>query len=245
MHRHILAPVVRALVAREFREYRHHRSILVTALGLPLVFLFLPALYLASFGPDATAEQARFAVGQAVFTLFLTPVIVPAAMAAYSIIGEKETGTLEPVLTLPLTDHQFLQAKIIAIVTPAAVIALSVFAGYYLIGLLAFENPVRSEALSFNWAFGVVLMTVPLALYSTLVGMNISARSKDLRVAEQLAGLIILPTLVPISLVTFQVLPTGMATWLGFLGLVVAVDLLLLRIAYRMFERERIIAMAA
>jgi len=86
---------------------------------------------------------------------------------------------------------------------------------------------------------------VPLALYSTLLGMNISARSKDLRVAEQLAGMVILPTLVPISLVTFQVAPLGFPTWAAFLALASVFDLLLLRLAYRTFRRERVLSLAA
>ena len=238
-----MSPPVAALVRKELREYRHHRSILLTALGLPVVFLFLPVLYLAGF--DTEHANASRAVGQAMFTFFLTPVIVPAAMAAYSVIGEKEHGTLEPVLTLPLTDRQFIHAKLIAIVAPATMISIVVYGGYYALGSLFFREPVRSPALEPGWAFGVVLMSAPLALYSTLLGMNISARAKDLRVAEQLAGMIILPTLVPISLVTFQVLPLGLATWGGFLALVLLFDLFLLRLAYRTFQRERVLALAA
>ena len=238
-------PAVAALIRKEFREYRHHRSILITALGLPLVFLFLPVIFLSSFDATATEADVKMAVGQAIFTFFLAPVIVPAAMAAYSVIGEKEHGTLEPVLTLPITDRQFIHAKIVAILIPATAISIFVYAGFYTLGSIFFHNPVREAALDPWWAFGIVLTAVPLALYSTLLGMNISARSKDLRVAEQLAGMVILPTLVPISLVTFQVAPLGFPTWAAFLALASAFDLLLLRLAYRTFRRERVLSLAA
>jgi ABC-2 type transport system permease protein len=240
-----LSPAVKALVRKELREYRHHRSILLTALGLPVVFLFLPVIYLGGFDPGAGVDDVRMAVGQAMFTFFLTPVIVPAAMAAYSVIGEKEHGTLEPVLTLPITDREFIHAKVVAILVPAATISILVFAGYYLLGLAFFGEPVREPALAPMWAFGVVLMAAPMALYSTLLGMNISARAKDLRVAEQLVGMIILPTLVPISLITFQALPLGFVTWGSFLLLMLALDAVLLRLAYRTFNRERVLALAA
>ena len=240
-----LPPAVTALVRKELREYRHHRAIVLTALGLPVVFLLLPVLYLTTIGAGVDESDITFAIGQAMFTFFLTPVIVPAAMAAYSVIGEKEHGTLEPVLTLPLTDRQFIHAKILAILAPSTAISVAVFGGFYVLGLAMFGEPVREPALSPIWAFGVLLMAAPLALYSTLVGLNISARARDLRVAEQLAGMVILPTLVPISLVTFQVLPLGFATWGGFFALVVVVDAFLLRIAYRSFQRERVLAHAA
>jgi hypothetical protein len=72
--------------------------------------------------------------------------------------------------------------------------------------------------------------------------MSISARARDLRVAEQLAGLVILPTLVPIALITFGLVPVTVWTWLTFLGVVLAVDALMLAITYRTFNRERAIA---
>ena len=89
-------PAVAALIRKEFREYRHHRSILITALGLPLVFLFLPVIFLSSFDATATEADVKMAVGQAIFTFFLAPVIVPAAMAAYSVIASKWASPIYP-----------------------------------------------------------------------------------------------------------------------------------------------------
>ncbi|MEZ4481905.1 MAG: hypothetical protein R3B97_12280 [Dehalococcoidia bacterium] len=86
---------------------------------------------------------------------------------------------------------------------------------------------------------------VPLALFSTLTGLSISARARDLRVAEQLAGMVILPALAPVALVAFRVVPVNLATWATFFAVVMLVDLLLLAVAYRTFERERAIALAA
>ncbi|MEZ4481906.1 MAG: ABC transporter permease subunit [Dehalococcoidia bacterium] len=114
---------------KEFREYRHHRAILLTGLGLPLVFMMLPFLNLVGFDPDAPPDKVNLAVGQSMFVFFLTPAIVPAALAAYSIIGEKEQGTLEAILTLPLTDRQFLHAKIFAVAAPAVVASSLVYQG--------------------------------------------------------------------------------------------------------------------
>jgi hypothetical protein len=106
------------------------------------------------------------------------------------------------------------------------------------------HGPHRDEALDPIWIPGIVGMAAPLALYSTLVGMTISARAKDLRVAEQLAGMVILPTLVPIALITFKVVPVNLATWAVFFALVAVINAALLALAYRMFQRERVVALA-
>ncbi|MCA9832220.1 MAG: ABC transporter permease subunit [Dehalococcoidia bacterium] len=242
---HWFPPAMRALIRKEFREYRHHRAILLTGLGLPLVFMMLPFLNLVGFDPDAPPDKVNLAVGQSMFVFFLTPAIVPAALAAYSIIGEKEQGTLEAILTLPLTDRQFLHAKIFAVAAPAVVASSLVYLGFTALSALVVKEPLRSEVLDPIWSVGVLGLGVPLALFSTLTGLSISARARDLRVAEQLAGMVILPALAPVALVAFRVVPVNLATWATFFAVVMLVDLLLLAVAYRTFERERAIALAA
>ena len=238
-------PAMRALIRKEFREYRHHRAILITGLGLPLVFMMLPFLNLVGFDPDSGPEKVNLAVGQSMFVFFLTPAVVPAALAAYSIIGEKEQGTLEAILTLPLTDRQFLHAKIFAVATPAVVASWLVYFGFTGLSAVVVKEPLRSEVLDPMWTVGVLGLAAPMALFSTLTGLSISARAKDLRVAEQLAGMVILPALAPVALVAFRVVPVNFATWTVFLAIVTTIDLLLLAVAYRTFERERAIALAA
>lgn len=240
----LFPPAVRALIRKDFREYRRHRAILLTGLGLPVVFMLLPFLNLAGFDPASDADKVRLAVGQTMFVFFLTPAVVPAALAAYSVIGEKEQGTLEAVLTLPLTDRQFLHAKVVSVATPAVAAACLVYLGFMLMTLVVVREPVRSEVLDPIWAVGVLGLAIPLALFSTLTGLSISARAKDLRVAEQLAGMVILPLLAPVALVAFQVAPVTLATWGMFFATVVVIDVALLGIAYRTFGRERAIALS-
>jgi EamA domain-containing membrane protein RarD len=74
--------------------------------------------------------------------------------------------------------------------------------------------------------------------------MTFSARAKDVRVAEHLSGLVLLPGMLPILLVVTQTIPATVVTWLVFAGLVTAVDLLVWRVAARGFDRERVISTA-
>ena len=39
--------------------------------------------------------------------LLLIPALVPASVAAYAIVGDREQGTLEPVLTTPVRREEF------------------------------------------------------------------------------------------------------------------------------------------
>jgi len=237
-----VTPPVRALIRKELREYRQHRMIMMTAIILPLAFLFLPVANLILFREGSALGGVNLAVGQAMFCFFLTPVIIPATMAAYAVIGERDQGTLEPLLTLPLTDGQFLAGKMASIVLPTVAVTFVIFSLYYLVALVGVDGPVRSAALHWTWPFGLVLLTPPLAVFSTLTGMAFSARARDIRVAEHLSGLILLPMMLPILLVVTRTIPANVITWLVFAVVLVLLDLGLARLAGRAFDRERAIS---
>jgi ABC-2 type transport system permease protein len=80
-----------------------------------------------------------------------------------------------------------------------------------------------------------------LAVWSIGVGTAISARSSDVRIAQQLGTLASLPPLAAIALVSFQIVPLGVWTAVGFgLGLLV-IDIAMWRAVVATFDRERLI----
>jgi hypothetical protein len=86
-----------------------------------------------------------------------------------------------------------------------------------------------------------VLFTPLVALLTIWLGIAISTRATDVRVAQQLAALAGLPTLFITYLVAFGVIPAslGLAVGLG-LALIVA-DALGWRLVAAAFDRERLI----
>ena len=78
-------------------------------------------------------------------------------------------------------------------------------------------------------------------MLAILVGMVISVRSNDIRVAQQFSALALVPVLVGVALVTNQVVaPT--VTLFVYAALVLAVvDRFLWRAVNRLFDRERLI----
>ncbi len=237
-----VAPPVRALIRKEIREYRHHRMIVMTATVLPIVFLLLPIGNLAFFDPEKSIGGVNLAVGQAMFCFFLSPVIIPATMSAFSVIGERDQGTLEPLLTLPLTDAQFLAGKVLAIVGPTVAASFAIYGAYMTVVIALADEPVRGAALDWTWPLGFVLLTPALALFSTLTGMAFSARARDIRVAEHLSGLVLLPAMLPVMLVVTRTINPSVLTWFVFAGGVAALDFGIWRVALRAFDRERAIS---
>jgi ABC-2 type transport system permease protein len=237
-----VAPPVRALIRKELREYRHHRMIVLTATILPVVFLILPVVNLIAFHPGRSVGGVNLAVGQAMFCFFLTPVIIPATMAAFAVIGERDQGTLEPLMTLPLSDRQFLAGKLAAILIPTLAMSFAIYVAYMAIVFVGAHGEIRGPALDWIWPFGFFTLAPFLAAFSTLTGMAFSARARDIRVAEHLSGLVLLPSMLPVMLVVTRTLPATPLTWLAFATVVAVIDFGLWRLALRAFDRERAIA---
>ena len=233
---------VRVVVRKEFREYRRKRSILGTTILLPLVFLGVPVGELLSLSNSAPPSAVRALAHSAQLMMLLVPVLLPATIAAYAVVGERDQGTLEPVLTTPVTGRELIIGKAIAAILPA--VALSYFIG------AAFGIVVRlqgnSDVISIVWdpaqVVAQILFAPLLAAWATWVGMAISARSSDVRVAQQLSSLGSLPMLALTSLFSFGVLTPTVPLAIVFAVALFVIDSFAWRVVAMMFDRERLIS---
>jgi ABC-2 type transport system permease protein len=232
---------VRAVVHKEFKEYRRNKMILLTAMVMPLVFLALPLASTLPLSAAAPHHEIVAVVGTAMLLFLVVPVMIPTTIAAYSIIGEREQGTLEPLLTTTVTDRELLLGKALAAIAPAISIAWMLYGAYTLVVRLFASPPVAREIWSVHWLVAQLLVTPALSVLAILVGMVISVRSNDIRVAQQFSALALVPVLVGVALVTNQVVaPT--VTLFVYAALVLAVvDRFLWRAVNRLFDRERLI----
>ena len=233
---------IAAVVRKEFREYRRSRSIIGTAAVLPLVFLIEPLLIIFRLGPSVSADAVQKSVGSAFLLMLITPALVPAVIAAYSVIGEREQGTLEPLLTTPLRREELLLGKALAAIVPSVAVAYLIFAVIEVSAQLFARNPAVAPAL---WqgphVLAEILFAPLLAGWSTWVCTGISARSNDVRVAQQLGTLASLPPLGVVALVSFNVFTPSARLAVVFALILLAADVVLWRGVSAMFDRERLI----
>jgi ABC-type Na+ efflux pump permease subunit len=90
---------VRAIFRKELREYRRNGFIVLTMAIIPLIFLIQPLLVVFAL-PASEANELTH--GHLLLYMLGIPALVPAAVAAYAVVGERQQGTLEPVLTTPI-----------------------------------------------------------------------------------------------------------------------------------------------
>jgi ABC-type Na+ efflux pump permease subunit len=92
---------VRGIVRKELRDYRRNRSIVVGMAILPLVFLIQPLV--SVFATSASASSQLRHHHELVYMLAIRA-LVPVTLAAYAVVGERQQGTLEPVLGTPIDE---------------------------------------------------------------------------------------------------------------------------------------------
>src|SRR5215813_11364073 len=118
---------IRAVVAKELRDYRRNRFIFTTMALLPLVFITLPTNELFATPATVSSPALEKRLGLTLLYLLFLPAILPATLAGYAVVGEREQGTLEPVLTTPVRREEFLLGKAIAALAPTLVLAYAMY----------------------------------------------------------------------------------------------------------------------
>ena len=230
-----------AMVRKELREYRRNRFIIYTMAVLPLVFLIVPISEIFRVPATAPSSTVHVAVGTTLLLLLIVPVVLPASLAAYAVVGEREQGTLEPLLTTPIRRQELLIGKALAAIVPATALAYLLFAIFVTAVRIWGHPAVVSEVWQAPQFLAQALFAPLLAGWSIWIGMAISARSSDVRVAQQLGTLASLPALGVVSLMTFQVLQPSLTLAIALaLGLLVA-DIGAAAVVARLFDRERLI----
>ena len=114
------------------------------------------------------------------------PALVPAIVAACAVVGERQQGTLEPALTTPIRREEFLLGKALAALLPSLGIAYAVFAVFSSLVELFAQPGIASALIRGPDLLAQVLFTPLLAAWSIWVGIAVSTRSSDVRVAQQI-----------------------------------------------------------
>jgi ABC-2 type transport system permease protein len=227
-----------AITRKELREYRRNRSVLVAMTIFPFVFLAQPLISIFLAPPEASGAIRHT---NELLYLLGVPILVPATLAAYAVSGERQQGSLEPILTTPITREEFILGKAVAVISPSVIVAYIVYA-VFLAAVALFAHPDVSAAILQGQDVVVQIVFTPLlAAAATWIGLAISTRTSDIRVAQQLSILGNLPLIVGAIALAFDVVhvTTGLLVVVGVV--IAAFDLQAWRMVAPMFDRERLI----
>ena len=256
------AAIVWTILRREWMETLRNRLLLSTILVPPVLLTVAPIILAGAVGDRALpADLARqiltqkpewasftpselagaFAVQQFLVFFLLMPAYIPLSIATFSIIGEKQARSLEPVLAAPIRTVELLAGKAIAALVPGVLAGWVTYVAFVLLASVVYGRALFGVVTDGSWLAGVFLLGPAVGLSSVVAGVIVSARVNDPRVAQQIGGVVIVPV---VGLVLVQATGTLLVGPLGYVLMtlaVLAVSLVGLRIGVRLFDREAIL----
>jgi ABC-2 type transport system permease protein len=256
------ASILRTILRREWAETVRNRLLMATILVPPMILTVAPIALSgivgerslpAEFTTQILAQRPEwsgfspkelagaFTVQQFLAFFLLMPAYIPLSIATFSIIGEKQARTLEPVLAAPVRTIELLAGKAIAALVPGILAGWVTYLVFASLASVVYGPNLFGVVTDPSWLSGVFVLGPAVGLSSVVAGVIVSSRVNDPRVAQQIGGVIIVPI---VGVTLLQATGTVLVGASGYL-LLAAVILLLslggLRIGVTLFDREAIL----
>ncbi|MBI9046492.1 MAG: stage II sporulation protein M [Anaerolineaceae bacterium] len=228
------------IAKREVRDQFRDWRIIIPILLLTLIFPFLMNFF-ASQLLSFVEEYGATIISDRLVPFFLMivgffPISVSLVIALETFVGEKERGSIEPLLNTPLMDWQLYLGKLISATLPpliASYLGMSV----YLLGLML--NHVTLPPLDIM--LQIFTLTTVQAIMMVSGAVVVSSQATSVRAANLLASFIIIPSALLIqgeSIVMFW--GNNGTLWWAVFGLFI-LSILLIRVGLAHFIREELL----
>ncbi len=228
--------IARREVRDQFRDWR----VIFPILGLTVFFPFLMNFtadqilgFVRQYGASVVGERM---IPFLMMIVGFFPISVSLVIALESFVGEKERGSIEPLLNTPLKDWQLYAGKLLSSTVPPLVSSF-LGMGVYTAGL-AFQNVPLPEL---DLILLILVLTVVQAFLMVSGAVVVSTQATSVRAANLLASFIIIPMALLIqgeSVIMFW--GDYRSLWLIILGLV-ALIFLFTRVGLAHFQREELL----
>jgi ABC-type Na+ efflux pump permease subunit len=160
----------------------------------------------------------------------IVPLMVSSIVAANSVVGEKERGTLETLLYTPLTNRELLFSKLLAAFLPAMALALLSFVVFF-----------AATNLTSALMAGFLLLVPTLSMVGLCFTTLVSVRAKTYMEAQQLSGIVVLPIVALLFVQITGVLVLNLVAVAVIAVVLFAAAYLLLGRVARKLQREELI----
>ena len=256
---------IRTIMAKEWAEVMRNKLVFYMVALLPLLLTAIPVVMLYIMGRVPASESdsqelagmlqnpifagmtpveaLQSAMASSYLVLFLMmPLLVPVTIAAYSIVGEKLARSLEPLLATPITTTQLLLGKGLAAALPGIVMAWFSY-GVFLIFARFFSASDRVFRVFVNpmWLVAMFVLAPLLTVLAVGFGIIVSSLVNDPRAAEQLGALLILPLMILFIGPLTGFIMLNSTTFLLAAAVVALLDVVVVYLGVKLFQRETIL----
>jgi ABC-type Na+ efflux pump permease subunit len=233
---------------KDLSVIKRNKYVFYSLIAMPLVLgVVLPVIFIFAIGAGAdqlTGEellQTAYQIANLGTMYFvLIPAILPSIIASYSIVGEKIEKSLEPLLATPTTDGELLLGKSLASFVPcmavtylAAAIFVPIidFWSYSTLGIILIPN--------LYWALMMFVITPLACIMSVEANIIVSSKVSDIRAAQQLGGIVVLPLIFVVLL--GSIVSTSLLLAIGVTAALAVADVALFYLSKATFRREEIL----
>ena len=255
------------LIEKDWAELKKSKYIIYSLVGLPLIFAIIMPLSTVAPFTFITPDQQNSALPYTqsipapvsqwahlndlqktivMMTYFshmfflIIPAMIPSVIAADSIAGEKARKSFEAILATPLTNTEILLGKI-GLPFLLGVGGTLIGAVPYCILIYALTINVLgfNILLELNFILLITLLTPTAGLLTAICMVFVSSRVSNTRDAQQLGAFVVLPLIlyfiVQVVLIIFSIY-----TILIGAGILLIIDIVLLKLSINVFSRENI-----
>lgn len=231
-----LAPVW-LVTRRELRDQLRDWRIMTPLILLTVLFPILmnhvakeAVAFVGQFGGTLLVDRL---VPFSILIIGFFPITVSLVVSLESFVGEKERGTIEPLLSTPLQDsHMYLGKLLIGIVTPLSASLVAI--GFYLI-IVSRQDIAMPDLQVMIQLLGLTIAHAVLMVSAAIV---ISVQSTSVKAANLLASFIVVPVAILMQGETALLFwGNNQVLWLAVLAVLILSGLII-RVGLAHFQRE-------
>ena len=217
----------------QFRDWRVLAPMSILTLGFPFLmneFAKQTVDFLNQYNANLILDRL---VPFSIMIIGFFPITVALVVALESFVGEKERGTIEPLLTAPFDDWQLYFGKLlVGAITPLIASYISIALYLFMVTRQDLNMPAPTVMVQ------LFLLTTAHAILMVSAAIVISVQSTTVKAANLLASFIVIPVAVLMqgeAVMLFWGNETVL--WFGIAGVLI-ISLLLIRVGIAHFERE-------
>jgi uncharacterized membrane protein SpoIIM required for sporulation len=217
----------------QFRDWRLVFPLVVLTLIFPLLMnevAYQAVEFVAEYGETLLVDRL---VPFSVLIIGFFPITVSLVVALESFVGEKERGTIEPLLSTPLKDwHMYLGKLLVGVSMPLTASFVSI--GFYLV--IVSQQKIEMPGVSV--LLQLCALTAAHAVLMVSGAIVISVQSTSVKAANLLASFIVIPVAILMqgeSALLFW--GDNQILWLAVVAVILMAGLLI-RVGLAHFQRE-------
>lgn len=234
---------VKQIFIKDLEELSKNRYVFYSMLVMPVILISITIvnIYSAVSSPPVSTTEVTILTSTFSEIIILIPAVVSVLIGATSVVIEKNNRSLEPLLATPITTTELMIGKALTPFVPAIMLSFaaygvvipavdyltySVFGGYIL--------PTRMML------YQMFVMAPLIGLFGTFVALFISTKIKDVRAAQQVSMLSVMPLLLILIVGTIALASTYYLL-LAVTLIIVAAVVGFARLTIKQFNRESIL----